>query len=63
MSNSNNESLKDEFTEKNHYAKFLFALFSGPKLKKNDPTWNLWYKQNQIYFIYNNKGHKISACS
>jgi hypothetical protein len=38
---SNNESLKSEFTEKNYYAKFFFALFSGPRLKKNDSTWNL----------------------
>jgi hypothetical protein len=37
----NNESLESKFTEKNYYAKLLFALFSGPKLKKNDLTWNL----------------------
>jgi hypothetical protein len=40
-SGSNNESLKGEFIEKNYYVKFLFALFSGPRLKKNDLTWNL----------------------
>ena len=36
MSNSNNESLKGESIEKDYYVKFLFALFSGPRLKKND---------------------------
>jgi hypothetical protein len=40
-SGSNNESSESEFTEKDHYVKFLFALFSGPRPKKNDPTWNL----------------------
>jgi integrase len=34
MSNSNNESLKGESIEKDYYVKFLFALFSGPRLKK-----------------------------
>jgi hypothetical protein len=37
-SDFNNESLKGEFIEKDYYAKFLFALFSGPRPKKNDPT-------------------------
>ena len=37
-SGSNNESLKGESTEKDHYAKFFFALFSGPRPKKNDST-------------------------
>jgi hypothetical protein len=37
-SGSNNESPEGEFTEKDHYAEFLFAFFSGPRLKKNDLT-------------------------
>jgi hypothetical protein len=45
-SDSNNESPEGESIEKNHYAKFFFALSSGPRPKKNDLTWNLWCKQN-----------------
>jgi hypothetical protein len=37
-SSSDNENLKGESTEKDYYAKLFFALFSGPRLKKNDPT-------------------------
>ena len=37
----NNESSEGEFTEKDYYAEFFFALFSSPRLKKNDSTWNL----------------------
>jgi hypothetical protein len=37
-SSSNNKSPESEFIEKDYYVKFFFALFSGPRLKKNDPT-------------------------
>ena len=37
-SDSNNESPEGESTEKDHYAELLFALSSGPRLKKNDLT-------------------------
>ena len=37
-SGSDNESLESEFIEKDHYVKLFFALFSGPRPKKNDLT-------------------------
>jgi len=61
-SGSDNESPEGESTEKDHYAELLFALSSGPRPKKSDPTWNLWCKQNQACFTCGSKGHKISAC-
>lgn len=62
-SDADNEERGSDSAETSEYSELLFALLSGPKPKKNDPTWNLWCKQNQACFTCGSKSHKSAACS